>query len=41
MAFTRDQLKALRKAAEALDDNGYEILAEQLWHAFEANGGER
>ncbi len=34
-------LKALRDAAEVLDDHGYEILAEQVWYVFEQKGGVR
>lgn len=36
-----EDLKALRIAAEVLDDNGHEILAEQVWYVFENNGGKR
>lgn len=35
------ELLHLKHAAETLDDHNYEILAEQIWYAFEANGGQR
>lgn len=37
----KDELDKLREAAEVLDDNGREILAEQLWYVFESEGGRR
>lgn len=39
--MTKTELAALKKAAEILDDNDHEILAEQVWYVFETNGGER
>lgn len=39
--MTQDELNALKEAAMVLDDNGHEILAEQIWYVFEQNGGER
>jgi hypothetical protein len=30
-----DELAALKRAAEVLDDNGREILAEQLWYVHD------
>lgn len=39
--MTKSELAALKKAAETLDENGYEILAEQIWYVFENNGGQR
>lgn len=38
--YTGD-LDKLKAAAELLDAAGYEILAEQIWFAFEQNGGSR
>ena len=34
-------LEKLKAAAEVLDDNNREILAEQIWYVFETCGGER
>lgn len=39
--MTKEELAKLQAAAEVLDDNGREILAEQIWWVFEAEGGER
>lgn len=39
MTFTLRELASLLEAAEALDDNGYEILAEQVRYVYEQNGG--
>lgn len=30
--MTHDELEVIKKAAEILDDNGREILAESLWY---------
>lgn len=38
--YTGD-LEKLKAAAEVLDDNAHEILAEQIWYVFEKNGGSR
>jgi len=41
MKWPKKELDALKTAAEILDDNGYEILAEQIWYVFENKGGSR
>lgn len=33
--MTKEQLEKLKAAAEVLDDNGREILAEQLWYVYD------
>lgn len=39
--MTARELAALKRAAEVLDNNDHEILAEQVWYVFENNGGRR
>lgn len=34
-------LDKMEAVADFLDENGYQILAEQVHYAYEANGGEK
>lgn len=39
MKFTKGELDTILEAAQILDDNGYEILGEQLHYVEENNRG--